>query len=83
VLPAHAGEPIAFDGQPVAARLGDVDTWLGGWLSSESAFVDRVTSHLPPTPRNFGRIVDFNEAGDFPSGDPTDLEAGANRCAVR
>ena len=83
VLPAHASEPIAFDGQPVAARLGDVDTWLVGWLSSESAFVDRVTSHLPPTPPNFGRIVDFNEAGDLPTGDPTDLEAGANRCAVR
>jgi glyoxylase-like metal-dependent hydrolase (beta-lactamase superfamily II) len=83
VLPAHASEPIAFDGQPVAARLGDVDTWLGGWLSSESAFVDRVTSHLPPTPPNFVRIVDLNEAGDLPTGDPTDLEAGANRCAVR
>jgi len=83
VLPAHTSEPIAFDGQPVAARLGDVDAWLGGWLSSESAFVDRVTSQLPPTPPNFVRIVDLNEAGDLPTGDPTDLEAGANRCAVR
>jgi hypothetical protein len=25
----------------------------------------------------------LNEAGEFPNGDPTDLEAGANRCAVR
>jgi glyoxylase-like metal-dependent hydrolase (beta-lactamase superfamily II) len=83
VLPAHASEPIAFDGQPVAARLGDVDTWLAGWLSSESAFVDRVTSRLPPTPPNFVRIVALNEAGDFPTSDPTELEAGANRCAVR
>jgi glyoxylase-like metal-dependent hydrolase (beta-lactamase superfamily II)/rhodanese-related sulfurtransferase len=83
VLPAHASEPIPFDGQPIAARLVDVDTWLGGWLSSEPAFVGRVTSHLPPTPANFVRIVDFNETGDFPSGDLTDLEAGANRCAVR
>jgi glyoxylase-like metal-dependent hydrolase (beta-lactamase superfamily II) len=83
VLPAHASEPIAFDGHPVAARLCDVDAWLGAWLSSESAFVDRVTSHLPPTPPNFVRIVDLNEAGDLPTGDPTDLEAGANRCAVR
>ncbi len=29
------------------------------------------------------RIVDFNESGDFPTGDPTELEADANRCAVR
>lgn len=83
VLPAHASEPIAFDGQPLASRLGDVHTWLSGWLSSESAFVDRVTSQLPPTPPHFARIVDLNEAGDLPAGDPTDLEAGANRCAVR
>jgi glyoxylase-like metal-dependent hydrolase (beta-lactamase superfamily II) len=83
VLPAHASEPVAFNGQPVAARLGDIDTWLMGWLTSESVFVDRLTSNLPPTPPNFVRIVDLNEAGDFPTGDPTDLEAGANRCAVR
>ena len=42
-----------------------------------------ITSSLPPTPPNFARIVDLNEAGELPTGDPTDLEAGANRCAVR
>jgi hypothetical protein len=41
------------------------------------------TARLPPTPPNFVRIVDLNEAGEFPTGDPADLEAGANRCAVR
>ena len=83
VLPAHASEPIAFDGLPVAARMDDINRWLAGWLTSESGFVDRVTSHLPPTPLNFVRIVALNEAGDFPTSDPTELEAGANRCAVR
>jgi hypothetical protein len=83
VLPAHASEPIAFDGRPIAARMDDINRWLAGWLTSESGFVDRVTSHLPPTPPNFVRIVALNEAGDFPTGDPTELEAGANRCAVR
>jgi len=63
--------------------LGDVERWLSGWLASEAAFVERVTSNLPPTPPNFGRIVELNEAGEFPTSDPTDLEAGANRCAVR
>ena len=62
---------------------GEVAMWLSEWLGSESEFVDRVTSRLPPTPPNFVRIVDLNEAGEFPSGDVTDLEAGANRCAVR
>ncbi len=82
VLPAHASEPIAFDGEPVASRLGDVGTWLSGWLASEDAFVARVTSNLPPTPANFARIVQLNEAGELPS-ELADLEAGANRCAVK
>jgi glyoxylase-like metal-dependent hydrolase (beta-lactamase superfamily II)/rhodanese-related sulfurtransferase len=83
VLPAHASEPIAFDGQPVGARLDEIDAWLVDWLSSESVFVERVTAHLLPPPPHFARIVALNEAGDLPTGDPTDLEAGANRCAVR
>lgn len=83
VLGAHASEPIAFDGRPVAARLGDIDPWLTRWTKSESAFVERVTSDLPPTPPNFVRIIHLNEAGELPTEDPTDLEAGANRCAVR
>jgi glyoxylase-like metal-dependent hydrolase (beta-lactamase superfamily II) len=83
VLPGHVSEPIPFDGRPIVAQLGDVDTWLTDWMASESSFVERVTTHLPPTPANFVRIVGLNEAGDFPTSDPTDLEAGANRCAVR
>ena len=70
------------DGRAVAARMGDIDPWLGEWLSSEQTFVDRVVSKLPPTPPNFTRIVELNELGDAAVGDPTDLEAGANRCAV-
>jgi glyoxylase-like metal-dependent hydrolase (beta-lactamase superfamily II)/rhodanese-related sulfurtransferase len=83
VLPAHASEPIPFDGRPIAGPLNEVLAWLSDWIVSESAFVERVTSQLPPTPPNFVRIVELNETGDFPSGDPTELEAGANRCAVR
>jgi glyoxylase-like metal-dependent hydrolase (beta-lactamase superfamily II) len=83
VLAAHTSEPVAFDGRAVAARLGAVEMWLSVWLATEAEFVERVTSHLPPTPPNFARIVDLNEAGEFPASDLTDLEAGANRCAVR
>jgi glyoxylase-like metal-dependent hydrolase (beta-lactamase superfamily II) len=82
VLPGHASEPIAFDSQPVAAPLREIDAWLSGWLMSESTFVERVTSQLPPTPPNFARIVHLNEAGEVPA-DPTELEAGSNRCAVK
>jgi glyoxylase-like metal-dependent hydrolase (beta-lactamase superfamily II)/rhodanese-related sulfurtransferase len=83
VLPAHTSEPVAFDGRPVAAAMADVVTWLSSWLESESSFVTRVTSNLPETPPNFTRIVALNEVGEFPTDDVTELEAGANRCAVR
>ena len=82
VLPAHASEPIPFDGRPVSARMSDVTAWLSEWLVSENAFVDRLVARVPPTPPNFVRIVALNEAGQLPEGDATDLEAGANRCAV-
>ncbi|MEO5820579.1 MAG: MBL fold metallo-hydrolase [Vicinamibacteraceae bacterium] len=82
VLPGHTSEPVAFDGRPVAARMAAVTAWLGDWLTSERAFFDRVTAHLPPTPPNFARIVELNEAGECPAA-AAELEAGANRCAVR
>ena len=78
-----AGALEEDDGRAVSATLNDVTAWLAEWLTSEAGFVHRVTSNVPPTPPNFVRIVELNEAGEFPAGDPTDLEAGANRCAVR
>jgi hypothetical protein len=62
---------------------GAVDRWLSAWATSESAFVERVTSKLPQTPPNFARIVELNESGEGPDVDPIELEAGANRCAIR
>jgi glyoxylase-like metal-dependent hydrolase (beta-lactamase superfamily II)/rhodanese-related sulfurtransferase len=81
VLPAHTSEPVAFDGRPVMASMAEVARWLPGWLESAPSFVTRVTSNLPETPPNFTRIIALNEAGALPI-DLTDLEAGANRCAV-
>ena len=81
VLPAHTAHPVAFDGRVVASRMADVVIWLSEWLQCEQTFVNRVTSKLPPTPPNFLSIVALNEAGEFPA-DPTDLEAGANRCGI-
>ncbi len=82
VLPAHTSEAVPFDRVAIATTLGDLDSWLAGWLSSERAFVDRLLARVPPTPPNFSTIVGLNESGEQPDGDPTDLEAGANRCAV-
>jgi hypothetical protein len=48
----------------------------------EEAFAAAILARIPPAPPNHARIVALNEAGILPDGDLTDLEAGANRCAV-
>jgi len=81
VLPAHTGEPVAFDGRPISATLGEVRQRTLLLRETEVAFVSQVLARIPATPPNHQRIVALNEAGTLPD-NPTELEAGANRCAV-
>lgn len=82
ILPGHTSQPVAFDRKPVCDQLGQVSNRIASWLDNEEDFVRTILPRIPPTPPNFSRIVELNEAGVLPEGDPTDLEAGANRCAV-
>jgi glyoxylase-like metal-dependent hydrolase (beta-lactamase superfamily II)/rhodanese-related sulfurtransferase len=82
VMPAHASRPIAFDNEPIAATLEAVTARVAALRLGEDEFVDAILKRLPPTPPNHSVIVAHNEAGELPAGDPTDLEAGANRCAI-
>ena len=82
VLPGHTSAPIPFDEKAIVATLADIRHQVQplGW--SADAFVETILSRLPPAPPSHAEIVALNEAGSTPEGDPTDLEAGANRCAV-
>ncbi len=82
ILPGHASEPVAFDRTPLRATLAEVRERIPLLQASEAAFVTELLSRIPPTPPNHHQIVALNEAGVLPEGDPADLEAGANRCAV-
>ena len=82
VLPGHASQPVPFDGQPVAGRVGEVFGRLRDWFVSELDFLGRVLARIPEPPPNHLRIVEMNEAGAPLPVDPGELEAGANRCAV-
>jgi hypothetical protein len=82
VLPGHTSQPIAFNGQPVVAPLGVVRESLPLLCEGEATFVDTILARIPPTPPNYEQIIALNEAGKLPEGDPTTLEAGANRCTV-
>ena len=82
VLPGHASAPAPFDERPIATTLAEVKERVTMLGLTEDAFLHTILARIPPTPPNHARIVALNEAGELPDGDPTDLEAGANRCAV-
>lgn len=82
ILPGHTSSPVAFDQQPIAAPLGKTWDRNPALRRNEDTFVTEVLARIPPTPPNHARIVALNEAGTAFSGDPTELEGGANRCAV-
>jgi glyoxylase-like metal-dependent hydrolase (beta-lactamase superfamily II) len=82
VLPGHTSEPVAFDGEPICAPLSDVHESVQILREAEDAFVEEIAGRVAPTPSNFERIVELNRTGESPEGDPTKLEAGANRCAA-
>jgi len=82
VLPGHASQPVPFDGKPIGARLSEIDEQIGLLHATRTMFVETLLKRLPPTPPNYERIITLNEAGLVPEGDVTELEAGANRCAI-
>lgn len=82
ILPGHTSEPVAFDGIPISTPLSEVHKQQTSLRIPEETFVDLIMARIPPTPPNYERIVKFNEAGILPEGNSTDLEAGANRCAI-
>ena len=82
VFPGHNSEPVPFDGEMLAAPIREVASRLRDWLRSEEEFVHRILARIPPTPPNYVVISQANKDGNWPDSDPSDLEAGANRCAV-
>jgi glyoxylase-like metal-dependent hydrolase (beta-lactamase superfamily II) len=82
VLPGHTSQPVAFDGQAIGASLAEVRRQTEFLQVPEETFVELLLARIPPTPPNHHRIVVLNETGRTFEGDPAELEAGANRCAV-
>ena len=82
ILPCHSSEPIPFDSKPFGAPLADVMRQVEVLKAPEERFIETLLARIPPNPPNHLEIVRLNEAGRFPDGDPAELEAGANRCAI-
>jgi len=82
VLPSHTARPVNFDGRPLTSTLQQVYETVDLLHCSEEEFVSLVLSKTPATPPNHVKIIEHNEDGEFSEDEVTDLEAGANRCAV-
>ena len=82
VLPGHTSTPVAFDGDPIAATLAGIVEQVGVIHATREVFIEQILARIPPPPPNYERIVRLNETGVLPERDVTELEAGANRCAI-
>jgi glyoxylase-like metal-dependent hydrolase (beta-lactamase superfamily II)/rhodanese-related sulfurtransferase len=82
VLPGHTSTPVLFDGIPIAATLAEIDEEVGIIHAPRDMFLQKIMARIPPTPPNYRQIVKLNEMGLLPERDITELEAGANRCAI-
>jgi glyoxylase-like metal-dependent hydrolase (beta-lactamase superfamily II) len=82
ILPGHVSHPVPFDSVPLCASLAEVRERVQSLQLLVSDFVTWILGRIPPTPPNHHQIIQLNEQGRWPEGDPTDLEAGANRCAI-
>jgi glyoxylase-like metal-dependent hydrolase (beta-lactamase superfamily II) len=89
ILPGHVGRPVPFDGQPIAATLGqvrrDVEA-LTRWFRDATdiqadEFARWLLTRIPATPPNHHVIVRLNQ-DEASMVDLEALEAGANRCSV-
>ena len=82
VLAGHTSIPVPFDGVPLVTTLAEIDERVHVLHTTRTTFVQTTLAHIPPTPPNYQRIVRLNEVGIVPERDVTELEAGANRCAI-
>ena len=82
ILPAHTSSPVDFDGKPVKAFLSEVKDNVAVLNLSRDSFIKTILQNLPPAPANHLTIVEKNLSGNMSDINPSELEVGANRCAV-
>lgn len=82
VLPAHTPDAVPFDGKLLTSPIGTIKAKLDMLKLSEREFIQYTLSRIPPTPPNYVTIAGLNRKGSYEGYSPSDLEAGANRCAI-
>jgi glyoxylase-like metal-dependent hydrolase (beta-lactamase superfamily II)/rhodanese-related sulfurtransferase len=82
VLPSHTSKAVDFDNKLIQTTIGIVKKNVAILQLNELDFTNTIMQRIPPTPTNYLSIVELNLKGDFSDGNPIDLEAGGNRCAI-
>lgn len=82
VLPAHTSKPVEFDGKMISAEIREINENVIMLHATKDDFINSLLQKIPPAPANYLLIVEKNLNGDASGTESTDLEAGANRCAV-
>ncbi len=80
VLPGHTSRPAPFDGIMIQTTIGEAKSNIEITKLGEEEFVSEILKRIPPTPENYLQIVESNILGESTLN--TELEAGANRCAI-
>lgn len=83
VLPAHISQPVAIGQGFIAARIGELKKSIKALAFGREEFIRGILAKLPAAPPNYLTIAKINKSGDSKDLDIAELEAGANRCAVK
>jgi glyoxylase-like metal-dependent hydrolase (beta-lactamase superfamily II)/rhodanese-related sulfurtransferase len=82
IFPGHTSHPIPFDHKIIASTIDEAKKRLKLLTVPQHEFVDTLVKKIPAPPPNYLTIVEKNLSGDVSGADATELEAGANRCAI-
>jgi len=82
VLPGHTSKPVEFNNIPIQSTLSFIKQGIAMLHLKEEDFVQTILQRIPPTPANYLAIVEKNLIGEYGDANLSDLEAGANRCAI-
>lgn len=83
ILPAHISTPIEIGHSAIVEELGTLKKTLPALSFTSDKFLESVLSKLPTPPANYLTIAEINKSGNTAGFVAADLEAGANRCAVK
>lgn len=83
ILPAHISDPVEIGQSAIAKTLGQVKKAVPALSFNIEHFVENIMKKIPPTPPNYLTITKINKSGKLGDFNISELEAGANRCAIR